>query len=120
MIFNIHDVDDRDKAEKYLSHPVKTASGTAVLVAIYDDWFETTAGFFEEIDNELTTNLITYDGQHATYLPIDFHYKDWQFEDGSVGKIDHVEFTADVVPGRMVRNIFDIYNKAHECVKETK
>ena len=116
-----YNIDELDKAESLLNKLVKTAEGkVGRLIAIYDDWFETTAGFTKEIDDQVASSACTFDGQHATYLPIDFHYNLWVFDDGYKGLIDHIEFTADVAPGREIMNIYDDNGKAHKFVTEAK
>lgn len=85
-------LEDKDAAEAWLNKPVLCCGNGKVglLVAIYEDKYETTAGMSEAIDvsEHFVHGLVTFDAEYATYLPVEWKKMKWQFPTKEVGKLD--------------------------------
>lgn len=101
------------EADAYINHRVLCDNGKCgILVAIYTDVFETTAGITNTIDTDCNNALVTYDNMHVSFLPINFHYNLWSFPDGYTGLIKSVDFNTGL--------IVDDLGHEHTFVTETK
>lgn len=64
-----------------------------LLVAIYTDGYETTAGFAKKIE-PAESMLPRFGPDYATYLPVEWRRLKWKFPTGEVGKLE-VDFFSD-------------------------
>lgn len=85
-------LEDKDIAEEWLNKPVLCCGNGMVglLVAIYEDKYETTAGFTDQIDvsEQFIHGLVTFNAEYATYLPVEWKKMRWQFPTKEIGKLD--------------------------------
>ena len=89
--------EDKAIAEKWLNKPVLCCNNGKVglLVAIYEDKYETTAGFSDQIDvhRNYIYGLVTFNADYATYLPVEWKKMKWKFPTKEVGKLE-VDFNS--------------------------
>lgn len=90
--------EDKAVAEKWLNKPVLCSDNGKVglLVAIYEDVYETTAGFSSQIDvhRNYIYGLVTFNADYATYLPVEWKKMKWKFPTGEVGDME-VDFNSN-------------------------
>lgn len=69
------------------------ARACGLLVAIFEDAYETTAGFAKKVE-PAESMLPRFGPDYATYLPVEWRRLEWRFPTGEVGKLE-VDFFSD-------------------------
>lgn len=77
---------NKQEEDNLLFTPVTTDSGkTGILIGIYTDCYDTTAGTTKTIKESFDKCLFLKD--YCLYLPVCWYKHDWMFPDNKIGKL---------------------------------
>lgn len=84
---------DTEGSEKVIGKIVRVAENVhAYVLAIYNNGFDTTAGFVETVEWPSSCIQVLYDADHCAELPVDWYKRRWIDDRGQLNSIKEIDF----------------------------